>query len=142
MFNESVQTTQQSVIDVIEDKCVNCHACIAKCPVKFANNGSGDHVTVNQQLCIACGNCLSACRHQARYFVDDAEAFFSDLEYGSEIIAIVAPSVAANFPGQYLNLNGWLKNPLAIWSRRLISVASGASPACFLVSAFAMRGSG
>ncbi len=111
MFHESIQTTQQQgVIDVTAEKCVNCHACIAQCPVHFANNGSGDHVTVNQQLCIGCGNCLSACKHQARHYVDDAGGFFSDLEQGTEIVAIVAPSVAANFPGQFLNLNGWLES--------------------------------
>ena len=110
MLSEAVLSGKRScVVDVIEEKCVNCHACIIQCPVKFANNGRDDHVTVNQDLCIACGNCLRACKHGARYFVDDGHTFFSDLEQGTPMVAIVAPSVAANFPGQYLHLNGWLR---------------------------------
>ena len=35
------------VISVLEDKCINCHACIAACPIKFCNDGSGDHVKIN-----------------------------------------------------------------------------------------------
>jgi iron only hydrogenase large subunit-like protein/uncharacterized coiled-coil DUF342 family protein len=42
--------------------------------------------------------------------MDDSEAFFAALERGEKIIAIVAPAVASNFPGQYLNLNSYLKS--------------------------------
>jgi Fe-S-cluster-containing hydrogenase component 2 len=96
------------VITVDKDKCVNCHACITVCPVKYCNDGSQDHVSVNSDLCIACGNCIKACSHQARVFKDDSEAFFRDL--GTvPMVAIIAPAVAANFPDLYLKLNSWLK---------------------------------
>jgi PAS domain S-box-containing protein len=36
--------------------------------------------------------------------------FLSGLKNGAKMIAIVAPSAAANFPELYLNLNGWLKS--------------------------------
>jgi iron only hydrogenase large subunit-like protein/predicted nucleic acid-binding Zn-ribbon protein len=42
--------------------------------------------------------------------VDDSEAFFAALEQQEKVIAIVAPAVASNFPGLYLNLNGYLKS--------------------------------
>jgi iron only hydrogenase large subunit-like protein/uncharacterized protein YoxC len=42
--------------------------------------------------------------------VDDSEAFFSALDKKNKVIAIVAPAAASNFPGQYLNLNGYLKS--------------------------------
>ena len=32
------------VIKVIEENCVNCHRCIAVCPAKMCNDGSGDYV--------------------------------------------------------------------------------------------------
>ncbi|MDR3192165.1 MAG: methyl-accepting chemotaxis protein [Treponema sp.] len=99
-----------AVIGVDEKKCVNCHACIAACPVKYCNNGAGEKVTVNQNLCIGCGHCIHACTHHARYIVDDSERFFSALDKKEKIIAIVAPAVASNFPGRYLNLNGYLKS--------------------------------
>ncbi|MDR2211098.1 MAG: methyl-accepting chemotaxis protein [Spirochaetaceae bacterium] len=98
-----------AVIRVDEEKCVNCHACIAACPVKYCNNGAGKKVTVNHNLCIGCGSCVRACTHKARLIRDDSEAFFAALDRGEKVIAIVAPAVASNFPGQYLNLNGYLK---------------------------------
>ena len=35
------------VIEVNKDNCVNCHACISACPVKYCNDGSADFVKVN-----------------------------------------------------------------------------------------------
>jgi len=99
-----------AIIGVDKEKCVNCHACISACPVKYCNDGSGDYVTVNPSLCIGCGNCLLHCSHKARYYIDDFDEFHNNLQNGERMIAIVAPSAAANFPGQYLNLSGWLKS--------------------------------
>ena len=97
------------VIDVDSEKCVNCHACITACPVKFCNDGSGDHVTVNENLCIGCGNCIHACTHNARFGLDDFASFMEAIKKHS-FIAIAAPAVAANFPGDYLRLNGFLQS--------------------------------
>lgn len=104
------KTEISKVIDVDKDKCVNCHACIAACPVKFCNDGSGDHVTINDQLCIGCGSCITACTHNARHGVDDFPVFLEACKRGEKIVAIVAPAAASNFPGEYLRLNGWLKS--------------------------------
>jgi iron only hydrogenase large subunit-like protein/uncharacterized coiled-coil DUF342 family protein len=98
------------VIGIDEEKCVNCHACIAACPVKYCNNGAGEKVIINHDLCIGCGHCIHACTHQARLVVDESEQFFAALDRNERIIAIVAPAVASNFPGLYLNLNGYLKS--------------------------------
>lgn len=97
------------VIDVDANKCQNCHACISVCPSKFCNDGSGDHVSINDDLCIGCGQCLKACTWGARTIVDDTDRFFSDLKRGVSIVTVIAPAIAASFPNTYLNLNGWLK---------------------------------
>lgn len=97
------------IIDVDADKCQNCHACISVCPSKFCNDGSGDHVKINDDLCIGCGQCLKACTWGARTIIDDTERFFADLRRGVPMVTVVAPAVAASFPTTYLNLNGWLK---------------------------------
>lgn len=97
------------VVDVIKDKCQNCHACITACPSKFCNDGSGNYVEINHDLCIGCGQCIDACTWGARVIVDDSEDFFNDLKNKVKMIAIVAPSIAASFPNTYLNLNGWFK---------------------------------
>ncbi len=97
------------IINVDAEKCQNCHACITACPSKFCNDGSGDHIKINDDLCIGCGECLKACTWGARTIVDDTEQFMEDLKRGVPMVAIIAPAVAASFPTTYLNLNGWLK---------------------------------
>jgi fatty acid desaturase len=77
------------VISVIEDKCINCHSCIAACPIKFCNDGSGDHVKVNHDTCIGCGACIVACTHEARVGVDDTEKFFEGLRRRERIVTVV-----------------------------------------------------
>ncbi|MFZ2960042.1 MAG: [Fe-Fe] hydrogenase large subunit C-terminal domain-containing protein [Candidatus Ozemobacteraceae bacterium] len=98
------------VVDVIKDNCVNCHACIAACPVKFCNDASGDYVKINADLCIGCGQCLKACSHKARIPLDDTPAFIEAIERKERLVAIIAPAVAVSFPEEYLKLNGWLKS--------------------------------
>ncbi len=98
------------VVDVDPALCVNCHACIAACPVKHCNNGAGDHVTIDHNTCIGCGQCIDACHHKARRARDDADRFFRDLEEGKKMVAFVAPAVAAVFPDNWLRLNGWLRS--------------------------------
>ncbi|MDR0708120.1 MAG: 4Fe-4S binding protein [Treponema sp.] len=101
---------QRPVIRVVEEKCVNCHRCIMVCPVKMCNNGSGDIIDHHPELCIGCGECISACAHGARVGIDDFELFMDDLKKGEKIVAIVAPAVAASFEGDYLKVNGFLKS--------------------------------
>ncbi|MBN1116388.1 MAG: 4Fe-4S binding protein [Bacteroidales bacterium] len=98
-----------TVVSVDKEKCVNCHACIWACPVKFCNDGSGDYMKINDDLCIGCGSCIEACTHEARLPVDDTANFIHALQEGEKIIAVIAPAIASNFPNLYLNLNGWLK---------------------------------
>lgn len=59
------------IIDVKRENCVSYHACIAVCPVKFCNNAIDDFVNVNENLCIGCGECLKACKHEARTYIND-----------------------------------------------------------------------
>ena len=94
------------VINVDKDKCCNCHRCIAVCPVKLCNDGSGDYVTLNHDLCIGCGACIEACTHDARTGIDDSEEFFEAVKSGTPLVAIVAPAAAVNFKGRDLELNG------------------------------------
>ncbi len=98
------------ILKVDEEKCVNCHQCIAVCTTKFANDGSGDSVVINNDLCIGCGECIKACTHNARIPIDDFEEALQALANKEKIIAIVAPAVAANFENKYLKINGWLKS--------------------------------
>ncbi len=77
--------------------------------VKLCNDGSGDFVSVDAMTCIGCGQCLAACPHGARQAVDDLPAFLAAVGQRS-MVAVVAPSVVANYPEEYLRLNGWLRS--------------------------------
>ena len=98
------------VINIDEEKCINCYACIAACPVKYCMDNSGKKLTINPNLCIGCGHCLTACTHDARRPMDDSKRFFEDLDKHEKIVAIAAPAVASVFKDTYLYLNGYLKS--------------------------------
>ncbi len=92
------------VVGVREENCINCHQCIAVCPIKVCSNGSGDVVKFNNNLCIGCGRCVEACikshggiaEKSARFAIDDASLFEANLP-DHEIVALVAPSAQSNF---------------------------------------------
>jgi iron only hydrogenase large subunit-like protein len=107
---KNVSASLVPVIDVDESKCVNCHMCIAVCPVKYCIDGSGEKVAINSDLCIGCGSCVAACTQKARSIRDDAERFLADLVRGEKIVAIAAPALASSFPGSYKRFIGWLKS--------------------------------
>lgn len=97
------------IIDVDKEKCVNCHTCIAVCPMKYCNDGIGDVVDLIADRCIGCGECIRACKHEARIGIDDFKEFLEAVEKKEKLVAIAAPAIAANFPEEYLNINSWLK---------------------------------
>lgn len=101
---------QTPLIAIDEDKCVNCHACITACPVKYANDGSGHSMKINPNICIGCGSCVVACTHDARTIIDDLDNFLAASNKHERMVSIVAPAVASNFPDDYLRINGWLKS--------------------------------
>ncbi len=104
------KTSLYKTLRIDESKCVNCHACISICPVKYCNDGSKEVVALNNDMCISCGKCVSICTHNARELIDDFDDFINALISGEKLIAVSTPSVAASFPGLHFNVNGLLKN--------------------------------
>ena len=102
MDNTSEQIAGKSTIETNIEKCLGCNRCTRICPVETANHTfldeNGDiKVAINNVDCIACGSCISVCENNARYYVDDTERFFEDLEKGEQISLIIAPSFQTNF---------------------------------------------
>ena len=100
---------------VISDQaqCVGCNRCTRECPIETANltyqDENGDlKVRVEESKCIACGACISVCKHDARHFIDDTDRFFEDLKRGVPISLIVAPSIRTNIP-DFERLFTWFK---------------------------------
>jgi Fe-S-cluster-containing dehydrogenase component len=92
---------------------VGCNRCVRVCPIDEANityEKDGQIVVdVDQTKCIGCGECLVACHHGSRRFLDDTERFFEDLKRGATIHLFAAPALQTNFP-DWKRLLSWLRN--------------------------------
>lgn len=110
------------------EKCIGCNKCISVCPVITANRAikaddREQRIEVDGRKCIACGACFDACKHDARAFIDDTDAFFAALARGEKISVLWAPAFAANYPNEYRQILGGLKK---LGVNRIISVSFGA----------------
>ncbi len=101
------------ISDII--KCIGCNACVQACPQKYANKIEKDldgtlKVSVITDNCVACGECIKVCHHNARDFEDDSSAFFSALDRQSVNAVVVAPAMLLNYSNEYEKVFGWLKS--------------------------------
>jgi len=76
--------------------------------ITYQDEDGNIKVDIDRDKCIACGWCISACKHEARYFDDDTERFFNDLRSGKPISLMTAPAIRTNIP-EYKKLFTWLK---------------------------------
>ena len=76
--------------------------------ITYQDEAGNIKVRIDYNKCIACGRCVTACKHDARFFGDDTERFFDDLKNGFPISLIAAPSIKTNIPG-YKKLFTYLK---------------------------------
>ncbi|MCL2743984.1 MAG: 4Fe-4S binding protein [Planctomycetaceae bacterium] len=76
--------------------------------ITYQDEAGNIKVKIDYDKCITCGRCVIACKHEARYYVDDTERFFDDLSKGVPISLMIAPSVRTNIP-EYKRLFTYLK---------------------------------
>lgn len=109
------------------ENCIGCNRCISVCPILTANQAvvvdGKSRIEVNHAQCINCGACFDACEHQAREYADDMEQFFADLQRGESISLLLAPAFLANYPREYEQILGGLRQ---MGAKRIISVSFGA----------------
>jgi iron only hydrogenase large subunit-like protein len=79
-------------------ECQDCHKCIRECPVK-AIRVQDTCAQVIPEACILCGNCVLACPSGAKQVRDDLSSAQALLTDGRRVIASLAPSFVAQFPG-------------------------------------------
>ena len=110
------------------DNCIGCNKCIRECSCEGACKSTilpdgSTRIDVDGDRCIACGACFDVCEHKAREFRDDTEKFFDDLKSGKKISILLAPAFKANYPAEYENILGVLKDAGV---NRIISISFGA----------------
>lgn len=110
------------------DNCIGCNKCISVCNCLAANvaeliSNNKNKIIVNSDKCIACGACINVCEHNAREYIDDTKVFFEDLKKGERISILIAPSFKANYPNEYENILGVLKE---LGVNKIIDVSFGA----------------
>lgn len=100
------------MIKIDAQKCVGCNVCIRECQVTGANIAQvidgKTVISINDKNCIHCGECVKTCPHDARYFDDDTELFFRDLN-SKKIAVLVTPAVKVAFGREWGGLLEWLR---------------------------------
>ncbi len=108
----------KSVID--ETKCKKCQMCVSACPYKAIvkitvpceeacpvgaiKKDETGFASIDYEKCINCGKCIAACPfgavHERSQIIDILKAMKSD----KKVIALIAPSIAGQFPGNIYQL--------------------------------------
>lgn len=81
-----------------KSNCKNCYKCIRHCPVKSIRFSAGQANIVGEE-CILCGQCYVVCPQNAKKIVDDTERVKVMLCDDAPVVASIAPSFVANYPG-------------------------------------------
>ncbi len=82
-----------NVIGFKEAKCKNCYKCVRSCDVK-AIAVQNEQAQIMNELCILCGQCLSACPQNAKSIISDLDKVKNFIKSGARTIVSVAPSYA------------------------------------------------
>jgi iron only hydrogenase large subunit-like protein len=83
-------------------ECQDCYKCVRECSVK-AIRVEGGRAAVVPELCVLCGRCVQVCPSGAKRVRNDLPRVRRFLEMGEAVIASLAPSFTAEFPGVAAN---------------------------------------
>ncbi len=100
------------IITVDKNKCTYCYACLRACPTKAISiNKKNGEIQVNNNWCIACGNCYTNCGPGAISYLSSINSVLEILEKNEQTVAIVDPSIASEFPDilDYRNFVGMIR---------------------------------
>lgn len=87
------------LIEISEEECKACYACIRECPVKAIKiAGDGQKPSVVSTRCIGCGTCIKACKPNAIKYRSDKELVKELLATKEKVVASIDPAFASEFP--------------------------------------------
>ncbi len=84
------------LIEMRDDLCTRCYACVRACPVEAMHVADGA-VRADSRMCIGCGSCVQECAHGAIDFADHTRLALDLLAQG-DAVAVIAPGFAGAFP--------------------------------------------
>lgn len=85
-------------LELNTSNCMHCYKCIRNCPVK-AISFSDNQANILTEECIVCGRCYVACPQKAKRIRNDVAAAKALIAEGATVVASLAPSFVANYPG-------------------------------------------
>lgn len=85
------------LVTTVKERCRMCYTCVRECPAK-AIRVVDAQASVLPERCIGCGNCIRICGQKAKTVARGVPIVESLWEQGLKVVAIVAPSFAAEFP--------------------------------------------
>lgn len=88
-----------SLIEIFENKCTLCYACVRVCPVKAIEvKANNEFATILESRCIGCGSCINICPEDAIFFHHSKKQTKELLQSYHKTVALVAPSISGEFP--------------------------------------------
>lgn len=97
--------------------------CEEACPVKAISKDEYGIEHIDESKCIYCGKCINACPFGAIFEISQAFDVLQRLRNKEEMVAIVAPSILAQFSTPIENVYGAIK---AMGFAEVVEVAQGA----------------
>jgi Na+-translocating ferredoxin:NAD+ oxidoreductase RNF subunit RnfB len=88
-----------ALIEIHNEKCKRCYACVRVCPVKAIKVGvNQEFPQIIEERCIGCGSCIASCSPGAIVYEDATSMIKHFFAEGQKVAAVVDPSISAEFP--------------------------------------------
>jgi Na+-translocating ferredoxin:NAD+ oxidoreductase RNF subunit RnfB len=88
----------RALVEIQDDKCKVCYACVRVCPVKAIQVSEGkEFPKIMPDRCIGCGSCIAACAPGAISCRDSRAEVREILASGQEVVAVTGPSISGEF---------------------------------------------
>jgi iron only hydrogenase large subunit-like protein len=87
------------LIEISDEKCKVCYACVRACPVKAIKVAAGGQIpTIVRERCVGCGSCINACTPNAITYRNEKEIAKELLSTHDNVVATIDPAFASEFP--------------------------------------------